>query len=345
MRESSLLPYRIIMNLTKGIKTPIPNIPEHSLFKVAKEGKMLSLFCDYRDIFTGRRREYLEKRCLLTKLYTEHLAIIGEELYTNGLVYYVFKTLKAFPYDMTDLDLLFIDRREMLRASKVLIEKHGFKPIARGTYSISLRKTIRELDIDLDLQTKIAAGTFEYIEISNIEKIVGETGYTRGKLSLLRPELELIVVLGHAFYKDFSISLANILYFEYLRGITNKGVLEAVFKYYPHLLKPFKLLNYLTHSLRDAIYADKYMIADEAGNNLEYLLIRKSIYKALRKKQGAIPLPLLTIANNYVETARMLIENRKFRQLRELLNLPRSRGVGLLFRRIGILPPEETIRM
>jgi len=345
MRESSLLSYRMIMNLAKGIKTTIQNIPEHSLFKVAKEGKMLSLFCNYKDIFTGRSRECLEKRCLLTKLYTEHLAIMGEELYTNGLVYYVFKTLKAFPYDMTDLDLLFINRKDMLRASKVLIEKHGFKPIARGTYSISLRKTIRELDIDLDLQTKIAAGTFEYIEISNIKKIVGEIGYTSGELSLLRPELELIVVLGHAFYKDFSISLANILYFEYLLGITNKSVLEAVFKYYPHLLKPFKLLNYLTRSLRDAIYADKYVVADEAGNNLEYLLIRKSIYKALRKEQGVFPLPLLTVANNYVETARMLAENRKFRQLRELLNLPRSRGVGLLFRRIGMLPPEETIRM
>lgn len=333
------------MNLAKGIKTAIQNIPEHSLFKVAKEGKMLSLFCDYKDIFTGRSREYLEKRCLLTKLYTEHLAIIGEELYTNGLVYYVFKTLKAFPYDMTDLDLLFIDRKDMLRASRVLIEKHGFKPIARGTYSISLRRTIRELDIDLDLQTKIAAGTFEYIEISNIKKIVGEIGYTSGELSLLRPELELIVVLGHAFYKDFSISLANILYLEYLRGITNKGVLEAVFKYYPHLLKPFKLLNYLTRSLRGAVYADKYVVADEAGNNSEYLLIRKSIYKALRKEQGVFPLPLLTVAINYVETARMLIENRKFGQLRELLNLPRSRGVGLLFRRIAMLPSEETIRM
>jgi len=345
MRESSLLSYRMIMNLAKGIKTTIQNIPEHSLFKVAKEGKMLSLFCDYRDIFTGRSREYLEKRCLLTKLYTEHLAIIGEELNTNGVVYYVFKTLKPFPYDMTDLDLLFIDRREMLQASKVLIEKHGFKPIARGTYSISLRKTIRGLDIDLDLQTRIAAGTFEYIELSNTRKTVGELGYTSGKLSLLRPELELIVVMGHAFYKDFSISLANILYFEYLRGITNKGVLETVFKHYPHLLKPFKLLNYLIHSLWDAIYADKYLITDEAENNLENLLIRKSVHKALRKKQGAFPLPLLTIVNNYVETARMLIENHKFRQLHELLYLPRSRGVGLLFRRIGILPPEETIRM
>jgi hypothetical protein len=335
----------MIMNLAKGIKTTIQNISEHSLFKVAKEGKMLSLFCDYKDIFTGSSREYLEKRCLLTKLYTKHLAIIGEELYTNGIVYYVFKTLKAFPYDMTDLDLLFIDRKDMLQASKVLIEKHGFKPIARGTYSISLRKTIREHDIDLDLQTKIAAGTFEYIEISNIKKIVGEIGYTSGELSLLRPELELIIVLGHAFYKDFSISLANILYFEYLLGITNKGVLEVVFKYYPYLLKPFKLLNYLTHSLREAIYTDKYAVADEAGNNLEYLLIRKSIYKTLRKEQGVFPLPLLIVAINYVETARMLAENRKFRQLHELLNLPRSRGVGLLFRRIGMLPPEETIRM
>jgi hypothetical protein len=344
MLENTLLPYRVIMDLARGIKVTIPSISD-LLFRVAKEGKILSLFCDYRDIFTGRNREYLEKRCLLTKLYTELLAIIGEELNTNGIVYYVFKTLKPFPYDMTDLDLLFIDRREMLHASKVLIKKHGFKPIARGTYSISLRKIIKGLDIDLDLQTRIAAGTFEYIEISNIEKIVDEVGYTSGKLNLLRPELELIVVMGHTFYKDFSISLANTLYFKYLRGTIDKGVLETIFKYYPHLIKPFKLLKYLIYYLQNAIYADKYLTTDRTENNLEHLLIRKSVHKALREKRGTFLLPLFTIVNNYVETTRILIENNRYRQLHELLNLPRSRGVVLLFRRLCELPPEETIRM
>jgi len=339
------LPYRTIIDLIRGIKTTIPGSPDHSFFKVAKEGKLLSLFCEYRDIFTGRSREYLEKRCLLTELYAKYLAIVGDELNANGIVHYIFKTLKPFPYDMTDLDLLFVDKREMLLASKVLIEKLGFEPIARGTYSISLRKTVKGLDIDLDLQTRIAAGTFEYIEIPGIRKIVGKLGCGSGKLNLLRPELELIVVLGHAFYKDFSISLANILYFEYLREISNKGVLEDIFKYYPYLLKPFKLLNHLACSLRNAIYAGKYLVVDEAENNLEYLLIRKSVYKALKKKQGEFPLPLFIIANNYMKTTRTLIENCRFRQLLELLNLPRSRGVGLLFRRIGMLPPEETIRL
>jgi hypothetical protein len=344
MSESTLLPYRVIIDFIKGIKTTIPGVLEHSLFKVSKEGKLLSLFCDYRDIFTGRSREYLEKRCLLTKLYTEHLAVIGEELNTNGVVYYVFKTLKPFPYDMTDLDLLFIDKRDMLLASKALIEKYGFKPIARGTYSISLRKTIRGLDIDLDLQTKIAAGTFEYIEISNIRKIVDETGYTSGKLSLLRPELELIVVMGHAFYKDFSISLANILYFDYLRRTISGSILNAILEHYPYLLKSFKLLNYFVNSLLDIIHTGKCYTISDPNSSLEYLLMRKSICEAFRKKQGFFPLPLLIVATNYVKTTTILIKNHKNHQLYELLNLPRSRGVGLLFRRIGALPPEETIR-
>jgi hypothetical protein len=343
--ENILLPYRIIMDFAKGIRTMVPSELAPLVFRVAKEGKLLSLFCDHMDVFIGYTKQYLEKRCLLTKLYNEYLGIVGEKLNASGVEYYVFKTLKPFAYDMTDLDLLFTNMKDMLSASKILIEKYGFKLIARGTYSISLRRTIGGLDVDLDLQTKIAAGTFEYIEISNIKDIIGEIGYINKGLSLLKPELELIVITGHAFYKDFLISLANTLYYKYLQEIIDGDTLKTIFEYYPHLFKPFKTLNYLVNSLRDIIYIDKYSIDKDSHRSLEYLLVIRSVHGALRKGRGILPLPVTIIVSNYVKTAKVLVKNRKFHQLRELSNLPRSRGVGLLFRRIGVLPPEETIRM
>ena len=343
--EHVLLPYRIIMGFATGSRIAVPSKLAPLVFKVAKEGKLLSLFCDSMDVFTGSNRRYLEKRCLLTKLYTEHLDVVGEKLNASGIEYYVFKTLKPFAYDMTDLDLLFMNRNDMLLASKMLIETCGFKSIARGTYSIALRKTIRGLDIDLDLQTRIAAGTFEYIEVSNIKNTMREIGYTIRKLSLLKPELELVVITGHTFYKDFSISLANILYFDYLRRIINGSVLNRILEHYPYLLKPFKLLNYFVNFLQDTIRIGKYPITSDSKKCLEYLLMRKSICEVLRKGQGTFPLPLPIVARNYVETTSMLVKNHKYNQLYELLNLPCSRGVGLLFRRIGVLPLEETIRV
>jgi hypothetical protein len=343
--EHMLLPYRIIMDFATGIRITVPGESASLVFKVAKEGKLLSLFCDYMDVFTGFNRRYLEKRCLLTKLYTEHLDIVGEKLNASGIEYYVFKTFKPFAYDMTDLDLLFMNRKDMLLASKMLIEICGFKPIARGTYSIALRKTIGGLDIDLDLQTRIAAGTFEYVEVSNIKNIMREIGYTSRKLSFLKPELELVVITGHTFYKDFSISLANILYFDYLRRTINRSILNTILEHYPYLLKPFKLLDYFVNSLQDTIHIGKYPITSDSMKCLECLLMRKSICEVLRKEQGTFPLPLPIAARNYIETANTLVKNHKYNQLYELLNLPRSRGVGLLFRRIGVLPPEETLRV
>ena len=343
--ENKFLPYKIVIDFAKGVRTAIPSEEASFIFKVAKEGKLLSLFCDYIDLFIGDSRRYLEKRCLLSKLYSEHLNIISEALNASGIEYYVFKTLKPFPYDMTDLDLLFANRKDMLLASKILIEKYNFKPIAKGTYSISLRKTIGDFDIDLDLQAKMSAGTFEYIEVSTIKNVIGEIGCIDRGLSLLKPELELIAIIGHAFYKDFSISLANILHFEYLRETAARSPLTMIFDYYPYLLKPFKMLNYLANSLRDITCESKHSTKKDSPRSLEYLLVTKSIRKALRKKRGMFPLPMTIIVNNYIETAKVLIKNRKFHQLKELSNLPRSRGVGLLFRRLGILPPEETIRI
>ena len=332
------------MDSVRGSKVNISRELFPRIFKIAKEGKLLSLICNYVEDFPEDFKPYLEKRCLLTKFYYECLRIVAEELNSKGVEYYIIKTIKPFAYDMTDLDLLIIDGKEMLFASKILVEKHGFKPISKGTYSISLRKIVEGLDIDLDLQTRIAAGTFEYIVVSDIKKQIGGIGYIKDGLNLLRPELELCTVIGHAFYKDLTISLANILHARFLLGIINRGTLSIIFDNYQYLVKPFKLLNTIINLLQGLLYTNKSNAKFEQGG-LEYLLISKSVYETLEKGRGIFNIPLTLVASTYMETANKLIKGHRYHQLEELLTLPHSRGIALLFRRMGVLPPEETIRI
>jgi len=297
------------------------------------------------EYFPKPLKPYLAKRCQLTKLYQEYLEIITEELTSEGIEYYVFKTIKPFAYDMTDIDILITDKKELSLASRKLMKNHGFKVISKGTYSITLRKTINGLDIDLDLQTRIAAGTFEYVAISDLRRQVKEIGCIKNGLSLLRPELELNVVIGHTFYKDFAISIANILYARHLLRRIDKHYLSLVFDNHRYLVRPFKLLNYII-----TIFQEIFNVSgnsEERGfqRSKEYLFIMRNFYRVIRGRRGILSIPLVLVAGIYGETMKILMEDRRYRQLREIINLPRSRGVKLLFRRIGFLPPEETIRV
>jgi hypothetical protein len=246
-----LLIYKTVISFALNNIT-IDNVDKESmllLFKIAREGKLLSTFCKYMEYFLEYLPEdyksYLRYRCTLTRFYNTYLETVGEELNSKDIEYYIFKTIKPFAYDMTDIDILFIRRKGMLLASKLLINKHGFKPIARGTHSIALRKTINGFDIDLDLQTKISAGTFEYLPILNIKNHLGEIGYIKNNLKVLRPELELSIIAGHAFYKDFTISLASILHAWYLFDTVNKSILSTILSFHQHMVKPLKYLAFL----------------------------------------------------------------------------------------------------
>jgi len=342
----TILPYKIIVALAQGSVVDIPSNLFSQVYKVAKEGKLLSLLCNYIENVPEEFRLYLEKRCLLTEFYSEYLRIIAEELSSEGLEYYIFKTVKSFAYDITDLDLLFIDRKEMLSASKLLIERHKFKPISKGTYSISLRKTVKSLDVDLDLQTKIAAGIFEYIVISDIKKrLGGEIGYMKNGLNLLCPELELGVIVGHAFYKDFQISLANILHSTYLLRTINKAVVKVIFANYPYLIRPIKMLSLLTNLLQMTLHNNENSLTRKHHGSTEYAPLIKSFYKSITNYNGHFNIPLILSMDVYRETIYMLVKRRQYSQLKEIARLPQSRGISQVLRRIKVLPPEEPFRV
>jgi len=343
-----ILPFKIIVELSQssasGITTQTDSNILARVFKIAKEGKLLSLFCNYVEHFPRHFMVYLKKRCLLTKLYQDYLKIVSEELNFEGIEYYVFKTVKPFAYDMTDIDILIPNKKELIKATNMLMRKYGFRVIKKGTYSISLRKVIGGFDVDLDLQMRVATGTFEYIVISDLKQMEG-IGCVSNRLHLLRPEIELLIVVGHTFYKDFEISLANILYARYLLKRVNKHYLSKVLSEYRYLLRPFKLTNFIVNTFHYILNAGTISKRQSSQEEIVYYIMERIIYNSIKELRGNIRIPLILAAKLYGEVIKVLAENHRYTQLREIVSLPRSRGTGILFRRIGLLPPEETIKV
>jgi len=310
----------------------------HLVFQISKEGKVLSAFCDVIDLFPENFQPYLKKRLELTRLYLKYLKVISEELNHGGIEYYVFKTTKPFLYDMTDIDILFVDKISMLKALKIITQKLGFKIISKGTHSLTLRRTINNFDIDVDLQPEIFAGTFNYISVSEMRKTINELGYFKENICFLRPELELAVVAGHAIFKDFAISLANILYADYLLKVSEGQLLSLILKHNPHLIKPVEIIY-------DVVNVFKAIIVSNLDTNLinQKNVLNATMIHQLSIGKGNFTIPFIVSIEAYLKAFLMSMESHNYKGLLEIVSLPRSRGVKILFRRLNLLPPDEDV--
>lgn len=312
-----------------------------SIFQISKEGKVLSVFCEFKELFPTELMSYLKKRCELTKLYLKYLKEISEKLNNKGINYYIFKTIKPFPYDLTDIDILFIDKYSMLATSKVLMKKFGFKAVSKGTYSITLRKTSKGFDIDVDLQLGVSAGTFRYLSILEMQRAGVEIGFFKGSISMLRPELELAILAGHAIFKDFSISLANIIYSDYLLKNSKKHILSTIIGHDTHLAIPLETLFSITHIFKEFIRKSHSRFTNIDGSH-KFLI--KHIVSQFKMSKGIFTVPLMISTDAYLKTFTIFLKKHNYDRILEILMLPQSRGIRIFFRRLGLLPYEETIK-
>jgi hypothetical protein len=343
-----MLALKVIMDIYGGYVGRLSDMKSKTIseqvFRMLKEGKMLSLFCNFIDYFPIEFQPYLEKRCSLTNLYLEYLKTLSEELNIGGVEYYVFKTIKPFAYDMTDIDILIVGKKDMLAASGILMKKLRFRVVNKGTYSLTFRKTINGFDIDVDLQSRVSAGTFEYISISETKRTIGEIGYIRNGMSLLRPELELAIIAGHVFFKDLAVPLADLIYTDYLIKTVDEKTFTIILEHNKHLITPFSMIYYLT-------YVFKKIFSNDFRNRLpdkyskKFIPLARHALNQLRECSGRITIPLLLFIEVYLETIATLIGEHHYKRLLEIVKMPQSRGVKLFFRRLGVLPQKETIRV
>jgi len=341
-QKNGILALKIIVDLlckdhTKlTLSTSTAKMTIDKIFRISKEGKILSAFCNFIDVFPENLRPYLEKRCKLTKLYLKYLKIISEELKRREVEHYIFKTWRPFPYDLTDIDILLIDKKTVFSAAKALIKSLGFKVISKGTYSLALRKSINGFDIDVDLQPSVCAGTFEYFPVLEKRKVI-DIGYIKEEIPLLKPELELAIIAGHAVLKDLAISLADILYLDHLIKISRDDFLSFAIGDYPYLIKSIEIM-------RDIVNIFKSVIINYSNDNpviFRNALLLKSLLHQFNVGKGFFTIPLIISTKIYLEIFFTLMKRHDYKRLLGLALLPKSKGIKILFKRFNFISENE----
>jgi hypothetical protein len=124
----------------------------------------------------------------------------------ENINYVVFKTLKPFPYIASDIDLLFFADDGSKKALKVFAES-GYKLLDSGPRNFTVLNP--ESGVKIDLYDEITVSRIAYIDKKKMEEYVTETTIDDVQIPVLTPEVDLLSVIAHSFYKEQLYTLAD----------------------------------------------------------------------------------------------------------------------------------------
>jgi len=124
----------------------------------------------------------------------------------QNVEYVVFKTLKPFPFIASDVDLLFFTDEGSKKALKAF-KASGYKLLNSGPLNFTMLDL--ESGIKIDLYREITVSNITYLDRSKMKEYVAETIINNVRLPVLTPEADLLVTIGHSFYKEQLYTLAD----------------------------------------------------------------------------------------------------------------------------------------
>jgi hypothetical protein len=120
--------------------------------------------------------------------------------------YAVFKTLKPFPYIASDIDLLlFAD--EGVKEALMAFTESGYRLLDSGPRNFTVFNL--ESGLKIDLYDEITASNIIYMDKQKIRGYVVSTTLDNQQIPVLNPEVELLCVIAHSFYKEQLYTLAD----------------------------------------------------------------------------------------------------------------------------------------
>lgn len=207
--ESEVLENRnlvVLFNLALKNKIPLPYLDV-----VRKLGKP-----EYEQLYT----QFIEKE----KTQLCQIRDLAELLSGQNISYVVFKTLKPFPYVASDVDLLFFNNNSSTKALNLFLKK-GYQQLDSIPPNLTVFNSERSTKVDL--YGEVTVSRIAYLDKRKLHKYITETTVFDTKVPVLTPEVELLSVIAHSFYKeqlytlsDFYTIVANVDKFTVQQEIT-----------------------------------------------------------------------------------------------------------------------------
>ncbi len=303
MRSRTYYTKLIIGSIVKKSPLETDYIPKE-IIDYAKSNKILYLLGlydkriqNYQEWQELRRRRKEQKKALVD------VAYIAEKL---GLEIMIVKTIKAFEYVPDDIDILIMDCRDMNYFIDELL-KMGYFIRKKGTPEITLRKVTNNTFVDLDIHTKMAAGPYEYIDKHYLWKRRNRKKIDNVEVMVPNEIDELLITVAHAIMKELLVLLADVLQVLYqnnqiLRNAKEQSKDVGISTAFNYMLKiASKIVT---------LYLDK------GAESIEFPL--------------KVPVPI--ILGTYMENLSLRMKQQGLKPLKELINVPSSKGIGILLR-------------
>ena len=155
----------------------------------------------YKKTYEARWRARLETIKDIVQISQEH-----------GLQVVIFKTLKPFPYDPDDVDVLALDNRSFQILVNEL-KRRNFFQLFKGTPEVSFRKLFPDTYVDVDIHTELAIGYLKILDKEFVRKAIVyrsiKVDRTCIKVPVLSDVVEVVREAAYVLLKDFSITPAS----------------------------------------------------------------------------------------------------------------------------------------
>lgn len=170
------------------------------LLKKAKLNKIQLLFANSIK-FDERARKKLVRR---HKEFLDLLTCIAETLKETN--YVIVKTLNPFPRIPSDIDIILGSQEDLLRATE-LLNKEGIQVYEKAPSGLTMLDPKSRFYIDLTTDLSVAGFTYLNSSFFLDQRIDINSG--NAKVTTLKPEAALLVVIAHSMFKEWIFTLCD----------------------------------------------------------------------------------------------------------------------------------------
>jgi hypothetical protein len=242
-----------LLTLLRAVGSPLlPNQPQANerlrngyvpkLYSIAKTNKIPLTYLNTVNL--EERQGLPEYNYHYTRLYRllEMASEISELFDREDVDYVVFKTLRPYPEDISDIDVLNLgSHRDYERIIEILRER-GYIFIERGSYCTTFQdyKTQFETEAMIDLYDEISVSYLIYLDKRKLSHYISKKELLTGQaVRVFSPEAELLATIAHSAIKENQYILAE--YFttlHYLDLMDQSSIEELI-----DLVRENKLVN------------------------------------------------------------------------------------------------------
>ena len=163
--------------------------------------------------FREKRRlpEYNYHRNRLYRL-MEIMAEISELFNEESINYVIFKTLRPYPEEVADIDVLNMgSHNDYMRMVEVL-EESGYLLMEKGVHCVTFQdyKTRFKTELMIDIYDEISVSHLIYLDKRRLSQYIAEKELSIGQaVRVFSPEAELLVTIAHSAMKENRFILAE----------------------------------------------------------------------------------------------------------------------------------------